>query len=565
VGGKIMKNNEVIKAKNTTIYDFLKDTKNIVIPRYQRPYSWEKNNVNTLINDFKSDYYIGNIIEYCIKDDKEIIDGQQRLITIFLVLIAIYNKTKDDFIKEEINKLIKTDNKCKMILKSRIANDGRDILEFLIESEKNFNFIEFAKKYNEIKIYQIIQKELEGRDINELYSNIKNSNIVEISFSKNQYSAHEMFVNVNTKGKPLENIEILKSQLFKFLLDNKNSDIYKEEWEKMLNSIPSKEYKNLCNDVYLIDYFLHNNEGKYNTSGTVDENSIKLINSITDQARAEKIFNIMTGSNLDDIYEVYRSIKSYDLECLKEKYYNKDKTRVLSFQEINEIWNLYGEFGFKQSDILFIAIFYNNEELIFNHIGFINLILKYLLMYEIYRSFSEKSPAKYANIFKQAAATIINSKTINDKKEKIKAFIKKLEIKEDDYKNFKEKIGKNAIFNSSKHKLGKYIILMAEESYTKNLTIEHFVPQKTKNEEDEKLIGYLGNLIPVVKDRYKDKPAYEKLNLYREDKEFCDGIKKFLKYGFNENNYKEKIKARSENIAKEFITKMQNYYKEINK
>lgn len=106
---------------------------------------------------------------------------------------------------------------------------------------------------------------------------------------------------------------------------------------------------------------------------------------------------------------------------------------------------------------------------------------------------------------------------------------------------------------------------MAEESYTKNLAIEHFVPQKTKNEEDETLIGYLGNLIPVVKDRYKDKPAYEKLNLYREDKEFCDGIKKFLKYGFNENNYKEKIKERSEDIAKEFITKMQNYYKEINK
>ena len=131
-----MKNNEVIKAKNTTIYDFLKDTKNIVIPRYQRPYSWEKNNVNTLINDFKSDYYIGNIIEYCIKDDKEIIDGQQRLITIFLVLIAIYNKTEDDSIKEEINQIIKTDNKCKMILKSRIANDGRDILELLIESEK---------------------------------------------------------------------------------------------------------------------------------------------------------------------------------------------------------------------------------------------------------------------------------------------------------------------------------------------------------------------------------------------------------------------------------------------
>lgn len=437
-----MKNDENIKAKNTTIYDFLKNTKNIVIPRYQRPYSWEKNNVNTLIKDVKRDYYIGNIIEYCTNDYKEIIDGQQRLITIFLILIAIYNTTKDDIIKKEINELIKTDNKCKMILKSRIANDGSDILEFLIESEKKFNFREFAKKYNEIKIYQIIQKELEGRDINELYSNIKNSNIVEISFSTKQYSAHEMFVNVNTKGKPLENIEILKSQLFKFLLDNKNSDIYKEEWEKMINSIPAKEYKNLCNDVYLIDCFLNNHENKNSINDTVDKNSMKLINSITDQDRAEKIFNFMTGSNLNDLYEVYRSIKSYNLECLKEKYYNEEKIRVLSFQEINEIWNLYGEFRFKQSDILFIAIFYNNEKLIFNHIGFINLVLKYLLMYEIYRSFSEKSPAKYANIFKQAAAAIINSKTINDKKETIKEFIKKLEIKEDEYENFKEKIGK---------------------------------------------------------------------------------------------------------------------------
>ena len=101
------KSNEIINAKDTTIYDFLKNSKQIIIPRYQRPYSWEKKNVETLMNDVRENYYIGNIIEYYINDDKEIVDGQQRLITIFLILIAIYHYIKDESIKNEIKEMIK--------------------------------------------------------------------------------------------------------------------------------------------------------------------------------------------------------------------------------------------------------------------------------------------------------------------------------------------------------------------------------------------------------------------------------------------------------------------------
>ena len=555
------KNNEIINAKDMTIYDFLKDSKQIIIPRYQRPYSWEKKNVETLMNDVKKNYYIGNIIEYYINDDKEIVDGQQRLITIFLILIAIYHSIQDESIKNEIKELIKTNDKCKMILKSRIANDGSDILEYLIDGENIPR--EFVQKYNEIKIYKIIEKDLNNRDIKELYNNIKGSNIVEISFLQNQYSAHEMFVNVNTKGKPLEMIEILKSQLFKYLLNTPNSDIYKEEWEKMLNNIPIKEYGTFCSDLYLLDYFLQNSENeKYNTSGVINENSMKLINSIDTPERAKKIFDFMTGSGIKDVYEVYKNIKKHTLGELKETYYSNAVTDT-SFGEIDELWNLYGEFGFKQSDIFFVTIFYNKENLIANNIGFINLVLKYIFMYELYRSVSQNSPASYSNIFKQVAARVVNCKTVNDTKDTIKKFVKTLEIKETDYEAFKEKLIKNDTFNSSRYKTGKYIILMAEDFYNKNLNIEHFISQKTQNDEEKDFVGYLGNLIPVVKDRYKNKPIYEKLPLYEEDKNFCKGIKNFLEYGFDELNYKGKIEDRSVDIAEKFIAKMKDYYNGI--
>lgn len=555
------KNNEIINAKDTTIYDFLKNSKQIIIPRYQRPYSWEKKNVETLMNDVKENYYIGNIIEYYINDDKEIVDGQQRLITIFLILIAIYHSIQDESIKNEIKELIKTNDKCKMILKSRIANDGSDILEYLIDGEDIPR--EFVKKYNEIKIYKIIEKDLNNRYINELYNNIKGSNVVEISFLQNQYSAHEMFVNVNTKGKPLEMIEILKSQLFKYLLNTPNSDIYKEEWEKMLNNIPINEYETFCSDVYLLDYFLQNSENeKYNTSGVVNENSMKLINSIDTSERAKNIFDFMTGSSIKDVYEVYKSIKNHSLCELKENYYSNAVAET-SFGEIDELWNLYGEFGFKQSDILFVTIFYNKESLVANNIGFINFTLKYLFMYELYRSVSQNSPASYSNIFKQAAARVINCKTVNDTKETLKNFIRTLEIKEEYYESFKEKLTRSDTFDSSGYKKGKYIILMAEEFYTKNLNVEHFISQKTQNQEEKECVGYLGNLIPVVKDRYKNKPIDQKLLLYEEDKNFCKGIKKFLEYGFDELNYKDKIEDRSEDIAEKFITKMKDYYNGI--
>lgn len=69
---------------------------NLTIPSYQRPYKWTAKNVNQLIDDIvhhrdKSAYRLGTIVFY--RDEKgklNVVDGQQRTITLLLVALAIY-------------------------------------------------------------------------------------------------------------------------------------------------------------------------------------------------------------------------------------------------------------------------------------------------------------------------------------------------------------------------------------------------------------------------------------------------------------------------------------------
>lgn len=559
-----LKKEENLKANNIKIYDYLKKSTKIVIPRYQREYSWEKNNILTLINDFKDDYYIGNVIEYNNSEfmEMDIIDGQQRIITIFLILIAMSSITTNTEIREEILSIIKdSDNKCKLVLKPRIGIDGSEVLEYLLENTEIAK--EVKEKYNEIPMYNFIKKELESRNIEELYNKIKNSNLVEISFSNCETSAHEMFVNVNTKGKPLEMIEILKSQLFRYILVAGYTDPYKEQWQKMLERIPRSEYDNYCNDVYLLDYFLDNPDlDKYATSGTVKVNSMKLINSIDSFERAKQIFNFMTGDTIKDVFQVYSAVKNHFLLNLKEEYYGTSVSRV-SFGEITTIWSLFGEYRFKQSDIFFITLLFDKEQFILKDIDFLNIVMRYVFMYELYRSVMNISPANYANSFKQAAARLYGVHDVNKIREIIKNFIDTLSVEERNFNKFKDTLMNANDFLSNKAKTAKYIIMMAEEFYTLNLTSEHFIYQKVEDEEERKLSGKIGNIIPVSNDKYGNESVKRKLEMYELNRSSNKGIENFLNFGFNLDNYKMKINERCGFISDKFIEKMKEYYKRI--
>lgn len=545
-----------INALSQTVLEFLEDERFISIPRYQREYSWGKNNIETFLLDVHDDYYLGNIILYKEENFCEVIDGQQRLITAFLILISLKNLSNNIELKEKIDRLIYCNGKCKLQLKDRIGSDGQNILNYLLDNDKDIP--DNAKKYNEIKNYLVIKKVVKELDLEELYSKLINSIIVEISFTQNVTEAYEMFVNLNTKGKPLSEIEILKSKLFKYLLSQKNSDMYKEKWQEMLNNIPDKEYATFVSDTYLFYAFATKNKDNLKTSGTVKNNFSLLLEEINNKQNAAQIFDLMTDTSLENIYSPYKAVKNYDLEILNTEYYSNLNT---SLSAISSLWKLFGEYRFVQSDILFVSLFRDKKAFLTNNINYVYTFMEYLFIYEISRSIIGTSPAQYSNIFKQLAKEIYDQKDPSKIKIALRKFAMQLTIDTDE---LKKKLCERDRFIKN-YKTAKFIVLLAENNLNSNLTVEHFIHKKTTDETNKKYVGYLGNLIPVIKDKYKDKGIEEKIEMYKKDSIGDESIRNFLDYQFDNKNYTKKIIERTDAIAEKFVRLTRKCYNELMK
>ena len=126
------------------------------IPRFQRPYSWDKENIQEfwedVIQDSPPDYFIGSMVVY--KDGKQrfgVVDGQQRLTTITILLSVLRDKFGDVGLKdlaEGVQGLIERrniDNKAEFIISTessypffqdRIQKWGKSSLKIDLLSEE---------------------------------------------------------------------------------------------------------------------------------------------------------------------------------------------------------------------------------------------------------------------------------------------------------------------------------------------------------------------------------------------------------------------------------------------
>lgn len=534
-----------LDANDYSIKDYLSESEFFLVPRYQRNYAWEKENIEQLLKDVsqEKDYYIGNVIVNLLDTNtKEIIDGQQRIISIFLIMIALYHVGK-----RKILKYVVKDGKLKISIEKRIEDSGVSVMKAILDDKVPATM----SKYYEVKRFKDIKGILSTyseEELNNLTNNLLKAQVVEIKFFNGEKRAHEMFVNLNTKGKPLEEIEIIKSHLFKYLAEGNNSDFYKEEWYEMLNVVGDKYYGKYLQNISLLR---SGSKEKKTARGALNY----LLGEISDDIQAKDVFDFMAGDENIGLFKVFSAVKNHDLLRLRSYIGHESE---ISMDVLDKIWRMFGQIKFEQFDVVMVALLYcptkeKKKELCKKYLSIVKF-LKLILFFQIHNTVHRVSPSTYTNRFETAAIDIYNHIPLDDVMRKLIDDLKIYDVTKEQMttaiKNLKcsaDKKAKNK--NTRDLKIAKYIIQMIDENYMEDLKAEHIICEKNGS---EPLVYKIGNILPVVKDRYKEKNVEEKLIMYAADAEINSSIKKLFEMGITKDNYETIIKNRTDIIAENF-------------
>ena len=238
------------------------------IPEYQRPYVWDKDQVTELLDDVMqartsnpdSQYFLGSLVlkhnskeEGTTKyEEYDLLDGQQRLTTLFLITAVIRDLTNDKTLKETCEKTIfQKENKYDNIPERlRIVFDIRDqvkdfVNEFVKQEEgttrvNELNLI-IANNEEDISIHNMakailtVREYFETNKIDDFFPYLR-SNVLMIYVSADELEdAFRLFTVMNSRGIKLRNSDILKADNLGKIKDNNKRLNFAKKWEETEN------------------------------------------------------------------------------------------------------------------------------------------------------------------------------------------------------------------------------------------------------------------------------------------------------------------------------------------
>ena len=245
---------EVINAPNV----------NYRIPRFQRSYSWTKDNAEDFLTDLESggndSFFVGSIVLNVDGESTgyvEIVDGQQRMITSSLLLAAIRDIYHDNKIQKSALEIqedfIGAERRGKWSWRITPSDQLKDFFKEFIQiypkkefpSKRSIN----AEKNRIVDNYNIFYERL-SKKIDTFESNEDKStalrNIEDMLLDmrvirirvKDESRAYEIFETINARGVDLTAADLLKNTIFsKVGLTDDGYDVAKERWGRILENL----------------------------------------------------------------------------------------------------------------------------------------------------------------------------------------------------------------------------------------------------------------------------------------------------------------------------------------
>lgn len=502
-----------IESKDTDIESLL-DGAYFHIPRFQRPYSWDEENLldfwNDVIANKGDDYFIGSMVVYKkAKQQFGVVDGQQRLTTITILLCVLrdaFSRLERKDLADGLHQLVERKNR-------------ENIDEFVLQTESSFPYFqehiqkfgepelhidlhtEELNLYNAHKIFYgliedalgaiehdpTIAEERKPQRMVESLANIRdtllNLNLIFVTLDSED-DAYLIFETLNTRGKDLAVSDLVKNHFTKNLRTKTAVDHVKIKWSQIMETIHNSA-ADLSSDTFIYHYW----------SSRYEALPLKKIFPVL----RKRVNKENASQHLDDLLndsKLYRSIF--------EPTYGWDKNEI---DVARSLTYLLLQFKVTQPTPAVLSLVRCYKVGIIKYGKLRDTLLAIEKFHFLFTAVtSSRSSGGISAMYSSFARKLFESLNSQDAAEEISELVNKLRLKLpslDEFRvAFKEIRYTNA--NSKQKLLVRYILRKISEhrgyKYPVNfeeLTIEHIAPQSVmgSTEWSEDYIGSLGNLM----------------------------------------------------------------------
>lgn len=537
-----------LHAYTRTISDLFSVKRKYVVPRFQRAYSWSKDQVKELwddiianiqINDEKDvsheEYFIGALV--LVGDDKsnvlQIVDGQQRLTTITILLSVLCERFKE----------LKKENLAEAIFKNYIEgqdDDGKNYFKLDNETPKPF----FQKSIQYINKEQSLPQNDEEKTLlssyQEFYSFTTRGNLagrfrIDKKVDDEKYEmllravrdqvvkylkvifitvaeeeeAYTIFETLNARGMNLSFVDLIKNKLFKELTDTHPDDDAKTTWKNIRLVISSRDAVGSL-ETFVRHWWI----SKY--SYVSEENIYKAFKKLwtEDKIDAKEFIKELYSDS-----ETYIKIAS----PLQEDFKQQEEKSVYKTLSAFKIFNI------TQQRAFLLSLFKARERRILKFDDQKEIMLFLERFHFMFNAVCSLRPSGVENSYSRAARELQNASDKRRAKEIINILKDSLTTRIPDETVFTEKFKQLKFHNgyTRDKKLIQYIFnkierskLVTNELAPENISLEHILCQSNN---DKEIIGKIGNLLPLsqeLNEKAKDKAVADKLSIYQES-QYC--------------------------------------------
>lgn len=347
-----------IKIDKKSVREFLSEKGPFVIPVYQRPYTWsEDDEIQTLFDDIiefvrnggadneAMTYFLGCIVSFTNNQgEQEIIDGQQRITSLFLLLRAIYAKAQmetseqaENFRKQIEPTLWRCDKKGdgkpfydQILIRSEVIgeddnNTFREILKTGVADKKakdqySKNYLHFQKLLDEYAVGHSL-----GGFYDFVYAVLNQAILLPIS-ADTQDTALTIFNTLNNRGKPLSDADIFKAKIYEHYKDPAAKSSFIQEWKDLEESTKNIGDESIQKLFTYYMFYLRAKDGDVSTSTP----GVRKYYEQDDKSKGLeawwRLYDVDIMSNLNLILNIFRVICNHE-EIDGESWSKNDSVR----------------------------------------------------------------------------------------------------------------------------------------------------------------------------------------------------------------------------------------------